>query len=111
MTSEQLDNIVDHYKKKAIRAYNNDDMFTCNRMITIVHDLEDNFDDYLDYEYGKDYMELYFDSIIPKVEPQSRPLFHDLDPYDDVDTVEVIEWMEEIEEDFDEDFDGDFDLF
>ena len=84
-------------------------------MITIVHDLEDNYDDYLEYEYEDDDMELYFECILPKVEPRHHPLFRDIDPYDDVDTDEVLEWMEEMDEDpddiFDEDFDEDFDLF
>lgn len=111
MTSEQLDSIISHYKEKAVRAYNYDDTFTCNRMIAIVHDLEDNYDDYLSFEYGNDYLELYFDSIIPKVEPRRHPLFHDIDPYDEAGMYEVLEWMEETEEDFDEEFDEDFDMF
>lgn len=110
MTPEQLDNIISHYKKKAVHAYNADDTYTCNRMITIVHDLEDNYDDYLNHEYGNDQMELYFDSILPKVEPRRHPLFHDIDPYDDVDTDEALYWME-MDEEFDDDFDEDFELF
>ena len=105
MTTEQLDCVINHYKNKAIRAFNDDDTFSCNRMITIVHDLEVNYDDYLDYEYGNDFMELYFDSILPKAEPKRHPLFRDIDPYSDVDTNEVIEWMEDLDEDFDDDFD------
>ena len=43
MTTDQLDSIISHYKKKAVHAYNEDDTYTCNRMISIVHDLEDNY--------------------------------------------------------------------
>lgn len=115
MTTKQLDGIINHYKKKAVSAYNDDDTFNCNRMITIVHDLEDNYNEYLDHECEDDDMELYFECILPEVKPRHHPLFRDIDPYDDVDTDEVLEWMEEMDEDsddvFDEDFDDNFDLF
>ncbi len=111
MTTEQLDGVINYYKRKAVRAYNDDETFACHRMIAIVHNLEDNYDEYLDYEYEDDFMELYFDSIIPKVEPRRHPLFRDIDPYDNEDTVDVFEWMEETDEDFDEDLDDIFDLF
>lgn len=111
MTTDQLDSIISHYKKKAVHAYNEDDTYTCNRMISIVHDLEDNYDDYLGYDYENDYLDLYFNTIMPKVEPSHHPLFHVVDPYSDVDTEEALEWMDDWEEGGDDDFDDDFDLF
>lgn len=105
MTTEQLDSIISHYKKKAIRAYNDDDTFVCNRMIEIVHDLEDNYDDYLDYEYEGDYLATYFDSIIPEASRSTSILFRTIDPYDNNDTSEVFEWMDDTDEFFDEDDD------
>ena len=103
MTPEQLDSILTHYKRKAVHAYNDNDMFTCNRMIAIVHELEGNYDDYLDHEYDNDHLELYFDIILPKATAMDS-LFFTSDPYDRGNEYEVLEWMEEEEEDFDEDF-------
>lgn len=113
MTPEQLDSIINLYKRKAVRAYNNDDTFTCNRMIKIVHELEGNYDEYLEQEFADDHLELYFDVILPKATAMNS-LFFTSDPYDNGDGYEVLEWMED-EEDFeDEDFDfedNDLDLF
>ena len=111
MTPKQLDGIISHYKKKAIDAYEDDDTFTCNRMITIVHDLEGNYDEYLGYEYEDDNLEFFFECIIPEVKQKYFLMFREIDPYENVDKYEVLEWMEETEEDFDEEFDEDFDLF
>ena len=108
MTTEQLDSIINHYKQKAVRAYNDNDTFTCNRMIAIVHELEGNYDDYLDHEYDDDHLELYFNVILPKATAMDS-LFFSSDPYDRGNEYEVLEWMEE--DDFEEDFDEDFDLF
>ena len=114
MTTEQLDSIITHYKQKAVHAYNDNDMFTCNRMIAIVHELEGNYDDYLDHEYDDDHLELYFDIILPKA-TATTSLFFTSDPYDNGDEYEVLGWIEEgdedQEDDFDEDFDEDFDVF
>ncbi len=94
MTTEQLDNIINHYKRKAVHAYNDDDTFTCNRMIAIVHELEGNYDDYLNHEYDDDHLELYFDIILPKATAMNS-LFYTSDPYDSGDWCEVTEWEEE----------------
>jgi hypothetical protein len=102
MTPEQLDSIINHYKQKAVHAYNDNDMFTCNRMIAIVHELEGNYDDYLDHEYDDDHLELYFDIILPKATAMDS-LFFSSDPYDRGNEYEVLEWMEDEEEDFEED--------
>ncbi len=114
MTPEQLDSIIIYYKRKAVHAYNDNDTFTCNRMIAIVHELEGNYDDYLDHEYDDDHLDLYFDVILPKA-TATTSLFFTSDPYDRGDEYEVLEWMEEEDEDqeddFDEDFDEDFELF
>lgn len=113
MTPEQLDSIITHYKRKAVRAYNANDKFTCNRMIAIVHELEGNYEGYLEHEYDDDHLELYFDIILPKATAMNS-LFFSSDPYDNGDGYEL-EWMEkdeeEQEEDYDEDFDEDFELF
>ena len=103
MTPEQLDSIINHYKRKAVHAYNDNDTFTCNRMIAIVHELENNYDDYLNHEYDDDHLEFYFDIILPKATAMDS-LFFTSDPYDRGNEYEVLEWMEEEEEDFDEDF-------
>ena len=112
MTTEQLDNIINHYKRKAVHAYHANDTFTCNRMIAIVHELENNYDDYLDHDYDDDHLELYFDITLPKA-TATTSLFFTSDPYDRGDEYEVLEWMEEENEDKEDDFDEDedFDLF
>ena len=97
MTTEQLDSIINHYKQKAVRAYNDNDTFTCNRMIAIVHELEGNYDDYLDHEYDDDHLELYFNVILPKATAMNS-LFFSSDPYDRGNRYEVLEWMEDEEE-------------
>lgn len=101
MTPEQLDTLIAHYKRKAVHAYHANDTFACNRMIAIVHELESNYDDYLEYEHDDDHLELYFDIILPKATAMNS-LFYTSDPYDRGDWCEVTEWMEggegEIEE-------------
>lgn len=56
MTPEQLDTLITHYKQKAVHAYHANDTFACNRMIAIVHELENNYDDYLEHESAADLM-------------------------------------------------------
>ena len=97
MTTNQLDSIITHYKKKAVRAYNANDKFTCSRMIAIVHELKGNYDDYLEYEYDDNHLELYFDIILPKATAMNS-LFFTSDPYDRGNRYEVAEWMEEEDE-------------
>lgn len=96
MTPEQLDSIITYYKRKAVRAYNANDTFTCNRMIAIVHELEGNYDDYLDHEYDNDHLEVYFDIILPKATAMDS-LFFTSDPYDRGNEYEVLEWMEDMD--------------
>lgn len=93
MTTEQLDTLITHYKQKAVYAYHANDTFACNRMIAIVHELENNYDDYLEYEHDDDHLELYFDIILPKATAMNS-LFYTSDPYDNMDRYEVWEWME-----------------
>ena len=110
MPPEQLDSIITYYKRKAVRSYNTNDKFACNRMIAIVHELEGNYDDYLDHEYDDNRLELYFDVILPKATAMNS-LFFSSDPYDRGNGYEVLEWMEEDEGDQEDDFDEDFELF
>ena len=93
MTTEQLDTHITHYKQKAVHAYRANDTFACNRMIAIVHELENNYDDYLEHESAADHLELYFDIILPKATAMNS-LFYTSDPYDNMDRYEVLEWME-----------------
>ena len=97
MTPEQLDSIITYYKRKAVRSYYANDKFACNRMIAIVHELEGNYDDYLDLEYDDNHLELYFDIILPKATAMNS-LFFSSDPYDRGNRYEVLEWMEDEEE-------------
>ena len=110
MTPEQLDSIITYHKRKAVRSYYANDTFACNRMIAIVHELEGNYDDYLEDEYDDNHLELYFDIILPKATAMNS-LFFTSDPYDRGNWYEVLEWMEEEEGGQEDDFDEDFDLF
>lgn len=96
MTTKQLDRIIKHYKMEAVQAHHDNDTYTRNRMIAIVHDLEDNYEDYLEYDYeeGDDYLETFFDIVKPKAAP-SFLMFESHDPYSLVDTFDVYDWEDE----------------
>lgn len=92
MTSEQLRNIINEYKKRAADEHRwETDLYERNRLIKVVHELEDNFDYYLDFEEDPEDLDCFLDIYIEKEKPRyrwghlSNPPEEDLDFDDEID--------------------------
>lgn len=82
MTREQLKSIIQNYKKRAAEEHLLQlDLDERNRLLKIVHELEDNFDEYLEYEYDPDDLDTFMDIHIESDKPLTwwGQLSHDPD--------------------------------
>ena len=95
MTPEQLKSIIHHYKKRAAE----ENILGCdlekrNRLLKMARELEDNFDEYLEYEYAPDDLDTTLDLLVDGDEPKSfldRLFYHpddDLTLDDEIDLVD-----------------------
>ena len=73
MTRKQLRNIINEYKKRAADEHRwGFDLYERNRLIKVVHELEDNFDYYLDFEETPEDLDCFLDIYIEKERPRYR---------------------------------------
>ena len=82
MTREQLRSIIHNYKKRAAEEHLLQlDLDERNRLLKIVHELEDNFEEYLEYEYDPEDLDAFMDIHIESDKPATwwRQLSHDPD--------------------------------
>ena len=109
MTPEQLKSIIQHYKKRAAE----ENMLGCdleerNRLLKVARELEDNFEEYLEYDYSPEDLDLTLDLLIESDKPTSwlqRLSYHPDDKLSFDDEMDLIEF-----EDFDDDDFGDDDF-
>ncbi|MBR4536453.1 MAG: hypothetical protein IKO62_07360 [Bacteroidales bacterium] len=92
MTRDQLRKIINEYKRRAADGHRcGIDLYERNRLIKVVHELEDNFDFYLDFEEDPEELDCFLDIYIEKEKPRyrwghlSNPPEEDLDFDDEID--------------------------
>ena len=105
MTPEQLKSIIQHYKKRAAEenmlGY---DLEKRNRLLKMARELEDNFEEYLEYEYNPEDLDTTLALLLDSDEHTSwldRLLHHPDDNLSLDDEMDLIDY-----EDFD-DFEDD----
>jgi len=106
MTREQLKTIIQNYKKRAAEEHLLQlDLDERNRLLKIVHELEDNFDEYLEYEYDPDDLDAFMDIHIENEKPLTwwGQLSHD--PDDELSLEDEIDLL-----DFDDSDDHEYDF-
>ena len=101
MTPEQLKSIIQHYKKRAAEenmlGY---DLEERNRLLKVARELEDNFEEYLEYDYSPEDLDLTLDLIVENDKPASwleRLFYHPDDKLSFEDEMDLLEF-----EDFDD---------
>lgn len=104
MTCEQLNSIIRNYKKRAAEEHLLQlDLDERNRLLKIVHELEDNFEEYLEYKYDPDDLDAFMDIHIENEKPLTwwSQLSHD--PDDDLSLEDEIDLLD-LDDSEDEDF-------
>ncbi|MBQ7490581.1 MAG: hypothetical protein IJT51_08725 [Bacteroidales bacterium] len=101
MTPKQLKSIIQHYKKRAaeenMMGY---DLEKRNRLLKMARELEDNFEEYLEYEYSPDDLDTTLDLLVDRDDPTSlleRLFYHPDDNLSLDDEMDLIDY-EDIED-------------
>ena len=107
MTPKQLKSIIQHYKKRAaeenMMGY---DLEKRNRLLKMARELEDNFEEYLAYEYSPDDLDTTLDLLVDSEAPKSffgRLFYHpddDLTLDDEIDLIDYEDFADFEDDEF-----------